>query len=364
MHPKKHVHLYIPGPVEVSEHTWRAFCTPMIGHRGAGFQELYAAVQPMLRDLLFTKNPVFLSTSSAWGVMEAAARNLVRPGRRLLCCMNGAFSDKWFDVAVANGLPADKVQVEWGQAILPELVEAKLKEAAYDAVTVIHNETSTGTMSPLAEIAEVVRKQSEALLIVDAVSSMSGVKIAMDALGLDVLLAGVQKAFALPPGLSLFAVSERALARAKQVPHRGYYFDFLEFLKNHEKNMTPSTPSIAHVFALKAKLEEFAAEGLDRRFARHLDMARLVRRWATEHGFRLFPREDHASVTLSCLENTRQVDVAAWIQRLKEKHACIFDGGYGKLKGRAFRIAHMGDETPESIRQLLGWLEDTLEAAG
>lgn len=364
MHPKKHVHLYIPGPVEVSERTWRAFCTPMIGHRGAGFQELYAAVQPMLRDLLFTKNPVFLSTSSAWGVMEAAVRNLVRPGRRLLCCMNGAFSDKWFDVAVANGLPADKVQVEWGQAILPELVEAKLKEAAYDAITVIHNETSTGTMSPLAEIAEVARKQSEALLIVDAVSSMSGVKIAMDALGLDVLLAGVQKAFALPPGLSLFAVSERALARAKQVPHRGYYFDFLEFLKNHEKNMTPSTPSIAHVFALKAKLEEFAAEGLDRRFARHLDMARLVRRWATEHGFRLFPREDYASVTLSCLENTRQVDVAAWIQRLKEKHACIFDGGYGKLKGRAFRIAHMGDETPESIRQLLGWLEDTLEAAG
>lgn len=362
--PQRHVRLYIPGPVEVSERTWRAFCTPMIGHRGAGFQELYAAIQPMLRELLFTKNPVFLSTSSAWGVMEAAVRNLVRPGRRVLCCMSGAFSDKWFDVALASGLQADKVQVEWGRAILPELVEAKLKERAYDAVTLIHNETSTGAMNPLAEIAAVVRKHSDALLIVDAVSSMSGVKIAMDALGLDVLLAGVQKAFALPPGLSLFAVSERALERAKQVPHRGYYFDFLEFLKNHENNMTPSTPSIAHVFALKAKLEEFAAEGLDRRFARHLEMAMMVRRWAAERGFALFPQEGYASVTLSCLENTRQVEVAAWIRRLKEKHACIFDGGYGKLKGRAFRIAHMGDETPETLRRLLGWLDDTLEAKG
>ncbi|MCC7519631.1 MAG: alanine--glyoxylate aminotransferase family protein [Verrucomicrobiae bacterium] len=333
----------------------------MIGHRGAGFQELYAAIQPRLQQLLYTKNPVFLSTSSAWGVMEAAIRNLVRPGKRVLCCMSGAFSDKWHDVAVSNGLQAEKLQVEWGRAILPEMLDAKLKVGAYDAVTLIHNETSTGTMNPLADLAAVVRKYPETILIVDAVSSMSGVKIEMDALGLDVLLAGVQKAFALPPGLSVFAVSPRALARAKAVPNRGYYFDFLEFLKNHEKNMTPSTPSIAHIFALRAKLEEFFAEGLDRRFARHLEMAKKVRSWAVARGFRLFPQVGCESVTLSCLANARQVDVPAWIKRLKERHSCIFDGGYGKLKGQAFRIAHMGDETPETIERLLGGLDETLE---
>jgi aspartate aminotransferase-like enzyme len=358
--PQKHVRLYIPGPVEVSESTWRAFCTPMIGHRGTGFQELYAAIQPQLQQLLSTKNPVFLSTSSAWGVMEASIRNLVRPGKRVLCCMSGAFSDKWFDVATSNGLLADKLQVEWGRAILPEMLEAKLKGGAYDAVTLIHNETSTGTMNPLAELAAVARKHPETLLIVDSVSSMSGVKIEMDALGLDVLLAGVQKAFAMPPGLAVFAVSPRALERAKQVPNRGYYFDFIEFLKNHEKNMTPSTPSIAHVYALRAKLAEFATEGLDRRFARHLEMAKMVRGWAAERGFKLFPQEGYESVTLSCIANTRKVDLPAWIKRLKEKHSCIFDGGYGKLKGNAFRIAHMGDETPATIRQLLAWLDDTL----
>ncbi|MBI4023496.1 MAG: alanine--glyoxylate aminotransferase family protein [Verrucomicrobia bacterium] len=333
----------------------------MVGHRGTSFQDLYASIQSGLQKLLYTRNPVFLSTSSAWGVMEAAIRNLVRPGRKLLCCLCGAFSDKWFDVAVSNGLAAEKVQVEWGRPILPEMIEAKLKSGGFDAVTFIHNETSTGVMSPLADVAAVVRQFPETLLIVDSVSSMSGVKIEADALGLDVLLAGTQKAFALPPGLTVFAVSPRAMERAKTVPNRGYYFDFIEFLKNHEKNMTPSTPSIAHVFALRSKLEEIFAEGLDRRFERHLTMARMTRAWAKERGFEMFPKAGFESVTLSCVANARKVDVAAWIKRLKERHGCIIDGGYGKLKGITFRIAHMGDETPETIRQLLGWLDDTLD---
>jgi aspartate aminotransferase-like enzyme len=292
--------------------------------------------------------------------MEASIRNLVRPGRRLLCCMNGAFSDKWFDVATSNGIAVDKLQVEWGRAILPEMVEEKLKAGAYDAITLIHNETSTGTMNPLADIAAVVRRFPETLLIVDSVSSLSGVKIEMDALGLDVLLAGCQKALAMPPGLSVFGVSPRALERAKSVPNRGYYFDFIEFLKNHEKNMTPSTPSISHIYALRSKLEDIFTEGLDRRFARHLEMARMTRQWAADRGFAMFPQAGCESVTLSCVANTKKVDVAAWIKRLRERHHCIIDGGYGKLKGNAFRIAHMGDETPQSIAELLGWLDDTL----
>lgn len=356
----QHIKLFIPGPVEVSEKTFRAFCTPMVGHRGSTFQELYASIQPKLRDLLYTKNPVFLSTSSAWGVMEGAIRNLVRPGKKVLCCMNGAFSDKWLDVAASSGIAADKVQCEWGEPILPEMVEAKLKTGGFDAVTLIHNETSTGTMNPLADVARVVRNFPETMFIVDSVSSMTGVKIEMDALGLDVLLAGTQKAFALPPGLAVFGVSQRALERAKVVPNRGYYFDFIEFLKNHEKNMTPSTPSIGHVFALQSKLDDIFAEGLDVRFQRHLQMAQTVRRWAVERGFRMFPRPGYESITLSCVANARNVETAAWIKRLRERHRCIIDGGYGKIKGSTFRISHMGDETLETITQLLKWLDDTL----
>lgn len=358
-----HIKLFIPGPVEVSEKTFRAFCTPMVGHRGSSFQELYAKVQPRLQQLLYTQNPVFLSTSSAWGVMEGSINNLVRPGKKALCCMCGAFSDKWFDVASSNGLAAEKVQVEWGQPILPEMIEAKLKLGGFDAVTLIHNETSTGTMSPLKEIAEVVRKFPETMLIVDSVSSMSAVKIEMDALGLDVLLAGTQKAFALPPGMALFAVSARAIERAKTVPNRGYYFDFIEFFKNHEKNMTPSTPSISHVYALQSKLNDIFTEGLESRFNRHIQMAQITRRWAKESGFEMFPKAGYESLTLSCVANTRKVDVAAWIKRLKEKHHCIIDGGYGKIKGTTFRISHMGDETPESISQLLQWLTETLNGS-
>ncbi len=354
-----HTKLFIPGPVEVSEKTFRAFCKPMVGHRGTSFQDLYASIAPQLQQLLYTKNPVFLSTSSAWGVMEAAIRNLVRPGKKVLCCMCGAFSDKWFDVATSNGLAAEKIQVEWGQPILPEMIEAKLKLGGFDAFTLIHNETSTGTMSPLADIAKVMRSFPETMFIVDSVSSMTGVKIEMDTLGLDVLLAGTQKAFALPPGLTVFAVSARAMERAKSVPNRGYYFDFVEFLKNHEKNMTPSTPSIGHINALQSKLEDIFAEGLDRRFARHMQMAQMTRKWAKDRGFEMFPKAGHESITLSCVANTRKVDVAAWIKRLKDRHQCIIDGGYGKLKGNTFRISHMGDETPETITALLGWLDET-----
>jgi aspartate aminotransferase-like enzyme len=355
-----HTKLFIPGPVEVSEGTFRAFCTPMVGHRGSSFQELYASIQPKLQQLLYTKNPVFLSTSSAWGVMEGSIRNLVRPGKKLLTCMKGAFSDKWYDVAVSNGIATEKLQVEWGQPILPEMIEAKLKQGGFDAVTLIHNETSTGTMSPLKDIAAVMKKFPEVILIVDSVSSMSAVKIETDALGLDVLLAGTQKAFALPPGLAVFAVSARALERAKEVPNRGYYFDYIEFLKNHEKNMTPSTPSIAHIFALQYKLDQFLEEGIERRFERHQEMARLTRKWAKDRGFDLFPKAGYESVTLSCVANTKKVDVAAWIKKLKEKYRCIIDGGYGKIKGTSFRISHMGDETPETISKLHQWLDDTM----
>src|SRR5579862_4781377 len=273
-----HVKLHIPGPVEVSEKTFEAFRKPMIGHRGQGFKDLYAAIQPQLQQLLTTKQLVYISTSSAWGVMEGAIRNLVT--KKALNCMCGAFSDKWLDVSKRCGKEAEALPVAWGSPIRAEEVDKKLATGQFDALTLIHNETSTGVMSPLAEIAALKKKYPDVMFIVDAVSSMTAVPLKFDELGIDVLLAGTQKAFALPPGTAVFVCSPAALAKAATAKDRGYYFDFVEFQKNAEQNMTPSTPSIGHVFALASKLEDFFAEGLEARYARHRKLAEMTRGWA------------------------------------------------------------------------------------
>src|SRR5260221_8995497 len=274
----EHVKLHIPVPVEVSEKTFRAFCSPMIGHRGQGFKDLYAKIQPQLQSLLYTKQLVYLSTSSAWGVMEGAIRNLV--AKKVLNCMCGAFSDKWLDVSQRCGKQAEGLKVDWGSPIRAAQIDAKLATGQFDALTLIHNETSTGTMSPLAEIAALKKKYPDVMFIVDAVSSMSAVPLKFDELGIDVLLAGMQKAFALPPGLAIFVCSPAALAKSATAKDRGYYFDFVEFQKNAEQSMTPSTPSIAHIYALSSKLDEFFAEGLDARYARHKKTNQMTRDWA------------------------------------------------------------------------------------
>jgi aspartate aminotransferase-like enzyme len=354
-----HVKLFIPGPIEVSEKTFRAFSRPMVGHRSKDFQALYADVHPKLQQVFKTSQPVFVSTSSAWGVMEASLRNLV--SKKVLTCMNGAFSDKWYDVALKCGNQAEKLQVEWGQPLLPEAIDEKLKTGEFDAVTLIHNETSTGTMSPLKDIAAVLKKYPDVQFIVDTVSSFSVVPTPFDELGIDVMILGTQKALALPPGAALFAVSEIAYAKAATIKDRGYYLDFLEFRKNQESDMTPTTPSISHFYALQSKLEDILTEGLENRYARHQKNADITRAWAKDRGFELFPRTGYESVSLTCVKNTRNIDVAKLNQTLKAKYRCIIDGGYGKIKGTTFRISHMGDETTENIQKLLGWLDDCLK---
>jgi len=263
-------------------------------------------------------------------------------------------------VAKKCGKQAEAYQVEWGQPILPEAIEAKLATGQFDAVTVIHNETSTGTMNPLWDIAAVMRKFPDVQFIVDCVSSFTAMKIPFDELGIDVMLAGAQKALALPAGAAVFAVSEKAYAKAATIKDRGYYFDFLEFKKNQENSMTPTTPSISHFYALQSKIEDILAEGQEARYARHLENAKITRAWAKGHGFNLFPKEGYESISLTCVANNKNIDVAALISTLKKKHSCVIDGGYGKIKGTSFRISTMGDESTANIRELLGWLDECL----
>jgi aspartate aminotransferase-like enzyme len=358
-----HVKLHIPGPVEVSEKTFRAFCSPMIGHRGQGFKDLYAKIQPQLQQMLSTKQLVYISTSSAWGVMEGAIRNLV--SKKVLNCMCGAFSDKWLDVSKRCGKDADGLQVPWGSPIRAEDVDKKLATGQFDVLTLIHNETSTGVMSPLAEIAALKKKYPDVMFIVDAVSSMTAVPLKFDELGIDVLLAGTQKAFAMPPGSAVFVCSPAALAKSATIKDRGYYFDFVEFQKNAEQNMTPSTPSIGHVYALSSKLDDFFAEGLDVRYARHAKLAQMTRDWAAKHGFNLYPEKGFESVTLTCISNGarpggRTIDVAK-LQKLVKDQGFLIDGGYGKIKGTTFRLSNMGDETEATMNQLYAALDNAMK---
>lgn len=355
---RDHVKLFIPGPIEVSPATFAAMSRPMIGHRGSQFVSLYQGLMTKLQTAFGTTRPVYLSTSSAWGVMEGAIRNLV--GKKVLNCCCGAFSDKWYDVSLRCGKQADKLQVEWGQPITPDLLRAKLSEGGFDTVTLIHNETSTGVMSPLPELAAVVREFPDVLLVVDSVSSFSALPIPFDELGLDVLLTGSQKALALPPGLALFAVSERALARAATIAGRGYYFDFLEFEKNAKEFMTPSTPCLSLIYGLDFKLNEIEAEGWANRYARHERLNRTIHEWVARQGFEHFAPAGYRSKTLTTVRNNKNLDLTRWNKILQQDHQLMINMGYGKIKGTTFRISNMGDETDETIAELMAALDASL----
>ncbi len=352
-----HKKLFIPGPINVAPEIFEAMSQPMIGHRMKEYAELHGRVTTALKELLHTDDRVFLATSSAFGVMEGAVRNLVK-GRCANFC-NGAFSDKWHDVTLRCGKMADAVKVPWGEPITPELVDATLSSGNYDSMTMIHNETSTGVMSPLAEIAEVMRNYPQVMFIVDTVSSISALPIPVKKLGINCCIFGVQKALALPPGLAVFTADQQAIERAKTVENRGYYFDFLEFVASDDKNNTPSTPCISLIYGLDCQLKRISAEGIEARWARHQQMAERTRNWLKAHGFSLFAPEGARSVTLTCAENSREIDLAALKKRLGDR-GYAFDDGYGKIKGKTFRIAHMGDLQPAELEEFLTVLEEEL----
>jgi predicted phosphoserine aminotransferase len=354
---KKHTKLFIPGPVEVYPDVLSELAIPTIGHRSGEFKDLYADTIPKLKEVLYTNQNVFLSTSSATGVWEASLRNLVN--KKVLCCMNGAFSDKWYDVALLNGKQADALQVDWGKAVKPEQVDEKLATGEYDAITFVHNETSTGVANPLNEVAEVVKKYPEVMFIVDAVSSMTAMKIEIDKLGIDCCMASVQKAFAIPPGLAVFTVSDKAMERMETVENRGYYFDFKTFKKYGDKDNTPSTPPIPQIYALNHQVKKFLEEGMDNRFARHTNMMKMVHGWAKDNGFELFAEPGYESDSLTCIANNKGIDIGDLNGKLREK-GMIISNGYGKLKDQTFRIAHMGDTQPDEITELLGYIDEII----
>lgn len=355
-------HFFLPGPTEVRPAVLAAQGGPMMGHRDKGMEELIARVQPGLRAIFRTERPVYIAASSATGFMEGAVRNGAR--RRVLSLVNGAFSDRFHRIAVSTGLEADALTVAWGEAHTPEMLADALKKKDYDAVTVVHSETSTGVLNPIRELAEVAHAAGDVAFLVDAVSSLAGAAVESDAWDLDFVLTGSQKAFALPPGLAFGVAQPGLLERAAGKADRGVYFDFLEFEKNIQKNQTPNTPAVSLIYALAAQVDDIMREGVEARWARHEAMARRTYEWVDSLrergvGISIMAPEGYRAQTVTCIRVPEGLTGSQLVAAAKDRGYTVAPG-YGKTKDDMFRIGHMGDHTLEGLEDLLAVLEGIL----
>ncbi len=353
-----HKKLFIPGPIEVKEDVLEKMSTPMIGHRSKEASKLQRDISEKLKKLFYTENEILLSTSSGSGLMEGAVKCFTK--KRAAIFSIGSFGDRWFEMAESNGIEADLFKSELGSITTPEMVEEALSTNKYDLITITHNETSTGVMNPIEEISEVVKKYPDVIFCVDTVSSAGGAKIEVDKLSIDVCITSSQKALGLPPGLGICTVSERAIEKARTVKNRGFYLDFVQLYDTIKKKdyQYPSTPNLSLMFALDYQLDRILQEGFDNRYNRHLEMAQYTRNWAKKY-FDLFAEEKNASLTLTTIKNTKNISVKDLNAELGKRGYAI-SNGYGDLKEKTFRIAHMADLTIEDVKELLNVIEEIL----
>ena len=360
---------FLPGPTEVLPEVAKAQEQPMIGHRGAKTEALLGRLDEPLKAAFRTKQPVYIAATSATGLMEAAIRNGVR--KKVLCLINGSFSERFAKIATACGKEVVKANVPLGQAFEADAVKGLLETSGADAVTLCHSETSTGVLNPIADIAKVVLAKPDVMYLVDAVTSLGGSPVETDAWGLDFVLTGSQKAFALPPGLAFGVASPRLLERAKTLPDRGIYLDLIPYDTSIRKRQTPYTPALSLMYALEAQLCRIAADGgIEKRWARHNAMRERVERWvAKEAGARLglsyLPREGRRSWTVSCLKLAEGGKAlgGAVAKAMDAKAGYTIGAGYGDLKDATIRIGHMGDHTVAELEALLGALEEVIKSA-
>ena len=352
-----HVKLFLPGPVEVRREILEAQAQWMIGHRTGEFAELFARLQDKLKRAFFTDSRVYVSGSSGSGLWEGAVRCGIRDEGRVLHLTGGAFSERWAQISRANGKSVDCIQVDWGRAHTAEMVADALARQRYDAVCAMHNETSTGVTNPIQAIGEVVNQHEDTLFFVDTVSGFLGTELRVDDWGIDIALTSSQKAFALPPGIAFAAVSDRLLERAASISNRGYYFDFLTLEKSLLKDNTPSTPPVALMYAADAQMDVILAEGIEARWARHREMRDATHDWALGRGFGLFAQAGYRSDTVTTVDNLPGIDVSAMADFMRQAIGYAMDTGYGAIKGKTFRLPHMGDVTMDMLHEVLGGID-------
>jgi aspartate aminotransferase-like enzyme len=348
---------FVPGPAWVRPAILQEMARPMIPHRSNEFRELYGRIRRDLLALFNTSQSAFVMTCSGTGVMQAALENCV--ARRVLVTTCGAFSERWYDIAESCGDEVDRFDAGWGNAVDPEALAdhlARHQRAHYDAVTITHNETSTGITNDVPALVEVIRNEApDALILVDVVSSLGGIPVEVDAWDVDICFASVQKAVGLPPGISVVAVSDRALEHARKHPYRGTYFDLVAYAERAKEDTVPTTPSIPHIYALAAQLEHILrGEGLAARFERHRAMRALVHERSQPFA-RIASDPAHASATVTALT---PVTSPALLRAAMLERGYTLGGGYGQWKETTFRIGHMGDVSMSDLEAMLDVLAD------
>lgn len=354
--------LYIPGPTEVREDVIEEMSQPMFGHRMDRMTDLYTTIVEDTKEFLGTDNEVIILTGSGTEFMESSILNLVDENVLVTTC--GSFSERQANVAERLGKTVDTLEYEWGQAVKPEDVRERLEESdtEYDVVTCVMNESSTGVRNPIEEIGDVVAEFEDTYFVVDAVSALGGDLVEIDDHNIDVIFTSVQKAFAMPPGLAVCVVSDDAYERELESDSASWYGGFQRSLDYYDrKGQTHSTPAIPVMLAYRKQMKHMLEEGHEARDERHREMAEYTREWAREH-FDMFPEEGYESQTVSCIENTQDIDVAATIDAVSEEYDFVFSNGYGSALGeQTFRIGHMGEHDLESIKELTDAIEDVAD---
>jgi len=352
-----HKRLYIPGPTEVRKEVIEAMNDWVIGHRSNDMTDLFTTITEDTQKFLDTKNDLIILSASGTAFMESSIGDCVE--KDVLCATCGSFSKRQADIAERLGKNVQRLDYEWGNAVKPDDVRSALEKKKYDAFTCVMNETSTGIRNPIEEIGKVIKDFPDTLFIVDAISCLGGDYIDIEKSNIDVIFTSVQKCFAMPPGLSVCVVNDRAYERSSNIKAGNWYASLSKNIDYYKKKgQTPSTPAVSLMYAYKTQMKHMLKEGHKNRSDRHKKMAEFTQNWAKKH-FDMFPEEGYWSQTVSTIKNTKGINIADLRKEINEKYDMVFANGYGKkLKEKTFRIGHMGDHTIDSIKELTDAIEE------
>lgn len=356
--------LLAPGPTPIPELVLLAMAQPILHHRAPEFLPVLEEVREGLRWIFQSKNEVIVFASSGTGAMEGAVCNTMRRGDKAIVVRGGKFGERWSELCDAYGVKPTNIDVTWGQAVDPSVIEKTLKsDPSYRAVFIQATETSTGVLHPVREIGEIVRHYDNTILVVDAITGIGVFDVPTDKWGLDVVVGGSQKALMLPPGLAFAAVSDKAWSFVEKSDLPKYYFNFKKELKNLQKNQTAYTPAVSLIMGLRESLKILKAEGLEKIFARHDRLARATRAGAKAMGLDLYaPLSPSNAVT--AIKAPQGVDGQAVVKALRDRHGITIAGGQDQAKGKIFRIAHLGYFVDSDIIIALSALEIVLNSLG
>jgi aspartate aminotransferase-like enzyme len=355
--------LLIPGPVELSPDVLQAMARPPMGHRTPDFEEILEDCWHNLKQIFQTKNDVLIITGSGTSAMDAAISSTLKPREEIVCIGGGKFGERFIEIANAYGLKPREVQVEWGDAVAMEKVEEVVADSSAKVITLTHNETSTGVVHDAKAVGKIAREYG-LLYILDGITSVGGDEVKVDAWGVDVCITGSQKCLAAPPGLAMMSVGDKAWEAVDEKGRSNYYLDMAAYRKALKKKTTPYTPSVSLIYGLQAALRKVVEEGLEARVKRHRTLAKATREACKAMNIGLFPREEVASNTVTALRIPRGLTDDDVRGRMKREHGILLAGGQAQLKGRIFRIGHMGNVSYPGIIDALGALEDVLKKSG